>query len=167
MRAVKIGLTAVLAAGSLATGIGTAGAAQASTTGARHVVAQSAEHRATGSGVSGAVAAACSKKIVRWGYTGYRMCGGGNGYHYWDIDWNRDRKTDETFVIAPNRQIWHVWNLAGRWQQMPGNGRGDRFFDMSRSGSHRCVSVVVNGAGVWRNKYNGHKWGGWARGTCY
>ncbi|MEU6283800.1 hypothetical protein [Streptomyces sp. NPDC047028] len=141
----RTGLAAVVAAGALVAGIAPATAA-------------------TGTAAHGVrSAAACKVKVKAWGYTGYRMCG---AHHYWSADWNHDKTRDEVFVIAPNREIWHVWANAGGWKEMPGNGHGDRLYDWSKNGSHRCVSVVANGAGVWKNVFGGHSWSGWKRGTC-
>jgi hypothetical protein len=144
----RTGLAAVVAAGALVAGIAPATAATGTAGTADHGVRS---------------AAACKVKVKAWGYTGYRMCGAG---HYKAIDWNNSGSTDEVFVIAPNREIWHVWANAGGWKEMPGNGRGDKIYDWSKNGSHRCVSVVANGAGVWKNVFGGHSWSGWKRGTC-
>ncbi|MEO6085944.1 MAG: hypothetical protein ABIQ18_22810 [Umezawaea sp.] len=107
------------------------------------------------------VQAAASCNITRWGHTGKYMCG---SFTVLDMDWDGNGSTDETFVIAPNREIWHSWDNANGWREMPGNGRADIMWDFSASGSRRCVSVLA-GDTEYANKFNG-SWSGWARGGC-
>jgi hypothetical protein len=37
------------------------------------------------------------------------------------VDWARN--ATECFGVAPSGTIWHTWEGAGRWYEMPGNGR--------------------------------------------
>lgn len=155
-----MGLAAALAAGALATGMSTAGAAE---------VSMSAT-TSTSTTVNGAAladdtmdaAAPCKTAITRFNYTGYRACGSGRVL---DVDWDQNGSTDESFVIAPNREIWHIWATAGGWKELTGNGRGDTFWGWSRYGNVRCVAVWA-GSTVWGNVYDGSGWSGWSRGTC-
>lgn len=101
--------------------------------------------------------------ITRWGHTGYKSC---HKYTVMDVDWDGNDTRDETFVIAPNREIWHIWAKAGGWKEMPGNGRADTFRGVAKSGKLRCVEVNVKGAGIWGNVFNGSKWLGWVNKRC-
>jgi hypothetical protein len=108
------------------------------------------------------VQAAASCDITRWGHTGKYLCGAG---HVENVDWDWNGSTDETFVIAPNRQIWHIWATANGWEEMPGNGRADLFSALAGDGTWHCVAVYA-GNTEWDNRFNGSGWSGWARGGC-
>ncbi|WP_069173658.1 hypothetical protein [Streptomyces griseus] len=107
-------------------------------------------------------AARKSCPVKAWGYRGHYRCGTDLKAGY--IDWNRDGRTDEVFVIAPNRHIWHTWKNAGGWKEMPGNGRADDMVGDNGTGSpRRCVIVYVikKGYRYYQNcHYNGtwHNW---------
>jgi hypothetical protein len=100
--------------------------------------------------------------ISRWDYPGGRMC----GPHTWmDVDWDLNGSNDETFVIAPNREIWHIWANSNGWKEMPGEGRADTFHLWARFGSWRCVAVWA-GTDSWNTIFDNGKWHGWTRGAC-
>ncbi|MEU6389477.1 hypothetical protein [Streptomyces sp. NPDC046939] len=104
-------------------------------------------------------AASCKKSIKAWGFQGYYKC----GTQVSKVDWNRDGRTDEVFVIAPNRTIWHVWKNAGGWKVMPGNGRADDMMGPNSTGDpRRCILVYVNrGYHYWQNCFYSGKWHSW------
>ncbi|MCC3655027.1 hypothetical protein LIX60_26870 [Streptomyces sp. S07_1.15] len=135
-------LAAATALAAMATLAGTAQAAPAAT------------------GAPSAAAARCP--VTAWGHQGYYKCGTDLKAGY--VDWNEDGRTDEVFVIAPNRTIWHTWKNAGGWREMPGNGRADNMLGHNGTGDRRrCIVVYVNNADYhyWQNcHYNGrwHKW---------
>ncbi|MCF1592250.1 hypothetical protein [Streptomyces muensis] len=106
-----------------------------------------------------AAAARCSVKA--WGHQGHYKCGTDLKAGY--IDWNRDGRTDEVFVIAPNRTIWHTWKNAGGWKEMPGSGRADDMLGANGTGDpRRCVVVYVNrGYHYWQNCHYNGKWHNW------
>ncbi|MFB7216499.1 hypothetical protein [Streptomyces sp. NPDC056255] len=103
--------------------------------------------------------ASCRKPIKVWGYQGYYKC----GTDVSKVDWNRDGRTDEVFVIAPDRTIWHVWKSAGGWKVMPGNGRADNMMGPNGTGDpRRCIVVYVNrGYHYWQNCFYNGKWHNW------
>ncbi|MGW0672586.1 hypothetical protein [Streptomyces sp. NPDC002746] len=111
--------------------------------------------------VSSVSAASC--RVTAWGHTGYYKCG--TSLNKGKIDWNRDGRTDEIFVIAPSRTIWHTWAKAGGWKQMPGNGHADNMMGPSETGtSTRCVIVYVNkGYHYWQNCFYSGRWHTWKR----
>ncbi|MET9427898.1 MULTISPECIES: hypothetical protein [unclassified Streptomyces] len=108
---------------------------------------------------SAGAAARCS--IKAFGYQGYYKCGTDVWKGY--IDWNDDGRTDEVFVIAPDRTIWHTWKKAGGWKVMPGNGRADNMVGENHvGGGRRCVVVYVNkGYHYWQNCFYKGKWHSW------
>jgi hypothetical protein len=87
---------------------------------------------------SAAPAASCP--VVRYGYTGNAMC------YTWamDVDWNGDGRRLETFVVAPNRTVWHAWPGSGGWRVMPGNKTADDMENAWWSGTTRNIAVWVN-----------------------
>ncbi|MFD6958830.1 hypothetical protein [Streptomyces venezuelae] len=100
--------------------------------------------------------------VTAWNHVGRYMCGTNLRAGY--VDWNRDRKTDEVFVIGPNRKIYHTWAAAGGWKEMPGGGRADDMLGASETGnpSRRCVIVYVNrGFHYWQNCFYSGKWHNW------
>ncbi|MFJ9714642.1 hypothetical protein ACIRPQ_01615 [Streptomyces sp. NPDC101213] len=113
-------------------------------------------------GAPAAVAAAPKPCPVKaWGYQGRYKCGTNLKAGY--IDWNRDGRTDEVFVVATNRTIWHTWKNAGGWKLMPGGGRADDMEgDNSTGPSRRCIVVRVNGDHpYWQNCHYNGKWHRW------
>lgn len=99
-------------------------------------------------GVTGAQA--CSGRVFplyRYGYYGEALC----GTWIMDVDWNADGTLDETFVIAPNRTIWHAWPGSGGWYEMPGKGLADDTGIAYWFGADRRVTVWVAGHGIWCN----------------
>ncbi|MEU7581008.1 hypothetical protein AB0B50_25780 [Streptomyces sp. NPDC041068] len=159
MQKVKSGLVAAAAAGALATGIMPAGAAEAPTPTVERIT-KFLNSAAPSDTVD--AAAPCRKAITRFNYTGYRACGEGR---VMDVDWDRNGSVDESFVIAPNREIWHIWANSRGWKELPGDGRGDTFWGWSKYGRVRCVAVWA-GSTVWDNPFDGSRWLGWERGTC-
>ncbi|MFC7304504.1 hypothetical protein ACFQVC_09800 [Streptomyces monticola] len=115
-------------------------------------------------GPTGVPTASCSHPIKRWGYWGCYKGGPATAY---DIDWDRNGTWDQTFVIAPNREIWHVWKGAGSWKEVPyGHGYADHFLQFDAPGAGvRCVAVWAAG----RNYVNvfAKTWLGWQGGLCY
>lgn len=97
--------------------------------------------------------------LYRYGYYGEAMCG------TWilDVHWNSDGSRPETFVIAPNRTIWHAWPGSGRWHEMPGAGRADDTDIAFWVGGDRVVSVWVSNSGYWCNTdpAGAAGWTGW------
>ncbi len=133
--------------------MGGASAATAQASGPGGIRATSQDRPMTG-------ASSCA--ITRWGHTGYRWCGHG----YVDADWDGNGTTDETFVVAPNRTIWHTWKAAGGWKEMPHNGRADGVQNYVRSnhtGIGRVVNVIANGVSYY-SSYSQGKWWGWYKG---
>ncbi|UQA97305.1 hypothetical protein [Streptomyces halobius] len=114
---------------------------------------------APASSASAAQAARCP--VTAWGHTGYYKCGTDLKAGY--VDWNRDGRVDEVFVIAPDRTIWHTWAAAGGWKEMPGNGRADNMLGAAETGAPtRCVIVYVNkGYHYWQNCFYGGRWHTW------
>ncbi|MEU0822966.1 hypothetical protein [Streptomyces mirabilis] len=108
-----------------------------------------------------ALAAKCKKPIKVWDYQGYYKCGTEVTKGY--VDWNNDGHTDEVFVIAPDRTIWHTWKNAGGWKEMPGNGRADNMLGPNGTGDpRRCIVVYVNrGFHYWQNCFYNGKWHNW------
>jgi hypothetical protein len=108
------------------------------------------------------VQAACP--ITRYGYAGQAMC---NTYVI-DVDWN-GLGWLETFIIAPNRTIWHAWQNSGGWHVMPGGGLADDMWDVYRyTNGDRLVEVWVNGIGRFCTKdpIGSGGWNGWRRPPC-
>jgi hypothetical protein len=106
--------------------------------------------------------AACA--ITRYGYAGQAMC----GTFVIDVDWNGQGWL-ETFIIAPNRTIWHVWPGSGGWFVMPGGGLADDMYDVYRyTNGDRLVEVWVNGVGRFCTKdpAGSAGWNGWRRPPC-
>ncbi|RCG25609.1 hypothetical protein DTL70_09550 [Streptomyces diacarni] len=99
--------------------------------------------------------------MTYWGHTGYKKCGTSTAA----VDWNRDGRTDEVFVVAPDRTVWHTWKAAGRWVEMPGNGRADEMRGSAETGnpSRRCVIVYVDNASYhyWQNCFYNGRWHDW------
>lgn len=164
MNAPKMPLRRSIAATALGLAIagGMTAPAHAGTTAQGNSSTAAAAARPSSGSESAAGAAACRQPITAWGYTGYRMCG--TGKQAW-IDWNRDGRTDEVFVIAPNRTIWHTWKSAGRWVEMPGNGRADKMMGAAETGNpnRRCVIVYVYNASYhyWQNCFYSGRWHDW------
>lgn len=156
----KAGLVAATALAGLAAGIAPAGAAQAPA--ADRADVQKFILSASAPATDSDAAAPCRKAITRFNYTGYRACGSGR---VMDVDWDQNGSIDESFVIAPNREIWHIWARSGGWKELPGDGRGDTFWGWSKYGKVRCVAVWA-GSTVWANPFDGTRWRGWDRGTC-
>ncbi|MEU7577609.1 hypothetical protein AB0B50_08400 [Streptomyces sp. NPDC041068] len=100
-----------------------------------------------------AVAAACSVK--RWNHTGKYKC----GTRVMDAHWDSSAGYDETFVIAPDRTIWHIWARSGGWKQMPNGGRADNMAGYDTSNG-RTVAVWV-GSVKWCTNYKNNKWNAW------
>ncbi|MFF9815146.1 hypothetical protein [Streptomyces sp. NPDC014006] len=107
------------------------------------------------------VRAASQCAVTAWGHTGYYKCGTDLKAGY--VDWNRDGHTDEVFVVAANRTIWHTWKNAGGWKEMPGNGRADDMMGPNGTGDpRRCVIVYVNkGYHYWQNCFYKGTWHTW------
>ncbi|MET9914336.1 hypothetical protein ABZZ74_47865 [Streptomyces sp. NPDC006476] len=118
------------------------------------------------SNTGGASTAGCYHNITRWNHTGKYICGEPQAAY--DVDWNADGRYDETFVIAPNREIWHTWANAGGWKELPpGNGFADYFSDFENlPRGQRCVEVYVRGDGEYVNVFRDGKWRGWSVHTC-
>jgi len=113
------------------------------------------------------VAAACKKKkekVVAFKHTGYKKCYTTTS----PVDWNGDGRTDEVFVVAPNRTIWHTWKAASGWQELPGNGRADDMYGPGQTGPgirSRCIIVTVKTSGYryWQNCFYSGKWHNWTQ----
>ncbi|MEU3341989.1 hypothetical protein [Streptomyces sp. NPDC006668] len=112
--------------------------------------------------VSAATAAPCSTPISRFGHTGYRKCDADP----LDADWDGNGTKDETFVIAANRTIWHTWQAAGGWKEMPNGGRADYMYNYCHQLGDRTVAVTVAGVGGYYSVFSDGKWHGWYRGTA-
>jgi len=86
------------------------------------------------------------------------------GSHLRPCDWNSDGTTDEDFVIAPDRTIWHSWRTSGRWVEMPNNGRADDTVGCHVISGNRVIDVfVASSKSTWRSLLDllsGH-WLGW------
>ncbi|MEU3414549.1 hypothetical protein ABZ760_25340 [Streptomyces sp. NPDC006658] len=100
-----------------------------------------------------------------WGVKGYRLCGS-DPYKDGYVDWDRNGTTDEVFVIAPNYTIWHTWKAAGRWVEMPGNGRADGIQgpgQLPPPRGVRCFIVTVSWKSYpyYQNCYYDGKWHNW------
>lgn len=95
--------------------------------------------------------------VRAYGYTGTDICG-----TEMPCDWYNNG-LPEWFVIAPNREIWHTWDGAGGWYQMPNNGLADNTWNCYWNGNgQRQVEVQVYGGGIWYSYYSGG-WNGWYR----
>ncbi|QEU89871.1 hypothetical protein [Streptomyces kanamyceticus] len=104
----------------------------------------------------------CQKRILRWGYEGYRACGSNRVI---DVSWDGNNTPDETFVIGPNNHIYHVWKRAGGWKEMPGNGRANTIRDACMGPGYRGIMVWA-GNTTYSNGFYSGKWHGWEKGTC-
>lgn len=106
---------------------------------------------------AGALAAGCT--VYAYGYRGTAKCDS----DVLVVTWSSGRY--ETFVIAPDRTIWHAWPGAGGWHVMPGNGRADDTYSAWWSGANRVVSVWVNGVGRYcsTDPSTSASWGSWYR----
>jgi hypothetical protein len=103
-------------------------------------------------------AATDTSYVLAFGYQGKDICGTALA-----CDWNGNAINDETFVIAPDRTIWHAWPNSGGWYQMPNNGKADDTHNCYINGNgQRQVEVSVIGSGVWYSYYSGG-WRGWYR----
>ncbi|MFE0106470.1 hypothetical protein [Streptomyces sp. NPDC059009] len=91
-----------------------------------------------------------------WGHTGKFKCGS----HVLPADWDNNGTTDEYFGIAPDRTIWHDWKNAGRWVEMPNNGRADDTLNIGRTSNGRYVRVWVGGH-IWVSIFSDGKWHKW------
>ncbi|WP_416969481.1 hypothetical protein [Streptomyces sp. 4F14] len=113
------------------------------------------------------VAAACKKKkekVVAFDHTGYKKCYTKTSW----VDWNADGHTDEVFVIAPDRTVWHTWKAASGWQELPGKGRADDMYGPGQVGAgirSRCIIVLVAKASYpyWQNCFYNGKWHNWTQ----
>ncbi|SCL60113.1 hypothetical protein GA0070606_3219 [Micromonospora citrea] len=102
-------------------------------------------------------AAAC--RVWAFGYAGWAKCDS----HQLTCDFNSNGTYDESWVIADNRTIWHTWPGAGRWHEMPNNGRADDTYDCYTSNGNRVIEVWVNNSGRWWSWRDGGTWRGWYR----
>jgi hypothetical protein len=123
---------------------------------------QAQEHKlritATAKTATAEITAQSSCPVKAYGYTGYAMC----GTEALSCDWYGNG-LPEWFVIAPNREIWHTWDGAGGWYQMPNNGLADNTWNCYWNGNgQRQVEVQVSGDGIWYSYYSGG-WNGWYR----
>ncbi|MEU4641547.1 hypothetical protein [Micromonospora sp. NPDC023814] len=101
--------------------------------------------------------AAC--RVSAFGYAGWAKC---NTIKL-TCDFNADGTYDEAWVIADDRTIWHTWAGAGRWHEMPNNGRADNTYDCYTSNGNRVIEVWVNNSGRWWSWRDGGTWRGWYR----
>ena len=110
--------------------------------------------------VSAAAGPATACPILAYGYLGNYLCSS-NPYR---VLWGT---TDETFVIAPNRAIYHAWAGSGGWKQMPGGGLADDVVTAYWVGNDRLVVVWVRGIGDYctYDPAGSAGWNGWQR--CY
>ncbi|KUM73440.1 hypothetical protein [Streptomyces curacoi] len=103
-------------------------------------------------------AAACTVK--NWGYSFSYKCDDPPAY----ADWDGNGTTDEIFAIAPNRKIYHSWDAANGWKEMPNGGRADYTIQACWADGRRTITVSVgNGQsqGVrWSSHFN-QRWIGW------
>ncbi|GGX78480.1 hypothetical protein [Streptomyces anandii] len=107
---------------------------------------------------SGNAVAAGSCAITRWANKGYYKC----GTRVLDVDWDKNGTTDETFVVAANRTIWHTWRAADGWKEMPGHGRADNTGGWARIANWRAVTVWA-GSTSYCNTFKSGKWHSWKR----
>ena len=59
------------------------------------------------------------------------------------IDWSYD--VPECYGVAPNGTIWHIWQGASKWYEMPGNGLATNMANLIDHGNgDRTVQVYVS-----------------------
>ncbi|WP_210590683.1 hypothetical protein [Streptomyces sp. GESEQ-35] len=87
------------------------------------------------------------------------------------VDWNRG--VSECFGVAPSGSIWHTWQTANTWYEMPGNGRAwyaasgydiyDGIFPETSQNIGKAVKVVSSTSNSYCNylDYATNTWGGW------
>ncbi|MEV6171383.1 hypothetical protein AB0L99_24525 [Streptomyces sp. NPDC051954] len=102
-----------------------------------------------------------------------RTCWGATGNFNADpvllVDWKRN--ASECFGIAPSGSIWHTWDGAGKWYEMPGNGSGESLvggYDVFSSndlttwvGKAVKVSTTTHNDYCIYLDYATNTWGGW------
>lgn len=79
------------------------------------------------------------------------------------VAWSSD--VPECFGIAPSGTIWHTWQGAGAWFQMPGNGRAIDTVGGFEWGSADRTVIVTTGPNDYCQDYlSGSGWtGSWYR----
>ncbi|GIG68795.1 hypothetical protein Pen01_50900 [Phytomonospora endophytica] len=99
--------------------------------------------------------AACTNRITRFGYSGCMS----DGTQPADCPW------DESFVIAPDRTIWHAWPRSGGWKEMPNYGKADFATNCYYNGNNKHqIDVWVQYTGAYYYSYHsGGAWHGWYR----
>ncbi|MEV6550034.1 hypothetical protein AB0M57_15195 [Streptomyces sp. NPDC051597] len=104
-------------------------------------------------------AASCRRPIRGGGYRGSYE----SGTEPSGFDWDRDGRTDEVVVIAPDRTIRYAGKAAGGWKEMPGNGRADNMLGPNGAGDpRRCIVVYVDqGCHSWQDCLSGGPWPDW------
>ncbi|MGW3284791.1 hypothetical protein ACWDR3_09125 [Streptomyces sp. NPDC001002] len=86
------------------------------------------------------------------------------------VDW--DRGESECFGVAPSGSIWHTWQTADAWYEMPGNGRAsyvalgydiyDGIFESNSQNIGKAVKVVTTSSSYCNYlDYATNTWGGW------
>ncbi|WP_069884912.1 hypothetical protein [Streptomyces luteocolor] len=104
---------------------------------------------------AGGVAAAAGCPVTRFGHAGRYKC----HTRVMDAYWDSRPGYDETFVIAPDRTIWHIWGRSGGWKRMPNGGKADNMAGYDTANG-RTVAVWV-GSTKWCTNYKNNKWNAW------
>ena len=84
------------------------------------------------------------------------------------VDW--DRGLSECFGVAPSGSIWHTWETADKWYEMPGNGRASNIANVydiydgisNATNIGKAVKVdTVSSSYCSYLDYATNTWGGW------
>ncbi|WP_128381622.1 hypothetical protein [Streptomyces cavernae] len=90
---------------------------------------------------------------------GYK--GNFNQYGATFVKW--ENGPDECFGVAPSGSIWHTWDGAGGWKEMPGNGKALRLAAWGDNPDGKIVDFVTSSGNHYCNTlwYSNNKWTGW------
>ncbi|WP_331765961.1 hypothetical protein [Embleya sp. NBC_00896] len=109
------------------------------------------------------VAACDPVGVTRFNHTGYKAC----NTRTVDVDWNKDGQSDESFVVAPDRTIWHIEAASDGWKEMPHGFRADDMVGAGWTYGQRCVRVLVktliNENQIWSSCFSDGSWHPWWR----
>jgi hypothetical protein len=93
------------------------------------------------------------------------------GSYVMSVKWS-GTQTDECFGVAPDNSIWHIWAKAGKWVEMPHNGRAKNPVWAATNvkptidGYNRSVFVrAPDGVSCWYSTNYDSQWGGWEKAT--
>lgn len=99
--------------------------------------------------------------VVIYNYRGCKM----RGSRFDSLN-NYAPRSQEWFLVAPDRRIFHIWPSSGGWREMPNGGRADGYGSVivCNNGT-RMVAVFVNGYRYTWGSYTRPGWKTWTRWT--